>query len=72
MRRGVSSSEGIREESEDCGRGYIVLDNTPGNGIVFNDEGLKGFAMKTPYPHRLSADRHRKGAGLYWVSPDES
>ena len=52
--------------------GYIVLGNTPGNGIAFNEEGLKRFAVKTPYPHRLSADRHRKGAGLYWVSPDEA
>ncbi len=52
--------------------GYIVLGDTPGNGIVFNEEGLKRFAVETTYSNRLSADRHRRGAGLYWVSPDEA
>lgn len=51
--------------------GYIVLGDTPGNGITFDEEGLEKFAVETPYRHRLSPDRHRRGAGLYYVAPDE-
>jgi L-alanine-DL-glutamate epimerase-like enolase superfamily enzyme len=51
--------------------GCILLGDTPGHGIVFNDEALEEYSVETPSPQRLSPDRNRRGAGLYWVSPDE-
>ena len=51
--------------------GHIILGDAPGNGITFNEEAPEKYAVETPYPHRLSADRNRKGAGLYYVPPDE-
>jgi L-alanine-DL-glutamate epimerase-like enolase superfamily enzyme len=51
--------------------GYIVLGDTPGHGLRINEDELEKHAVDTPPTHSLSADRHRRGAGLYHVPPEE-
>jgi L-alanine-DL-glutamate epimerase-like enolase superfamily enzyme len=51
--------------------GHIVLGDSPGHGLSIDEDELEKHSVETPYSHHLSADRHRRGAGLYFVSPDE-
>jgi L-alanine-DL-glutamate epimerase-like enolase superfamily enzyme len=51
--------------------GYIVLGDTPGHGLSINEDELEKHAVEKPRTHSLSADRHRRGAGLYYVPPEE-
>lgn len=51
--------------------GYIVLGDSPGHGLSIDENKLEQYSVNTPYQHTLSADRHRRGAGLYFVPPDE-
>lgn len=51
--------------------GWIVLGDTPGVGIVFDEEKLEALAVKTPSAGRGIPGR-REGAGLYVVPPSEA
>jgi L-alanine-DL-glutamate epimerase-like enolase superfamily enzyme len=52
--------------------GYIVLGDTPGLGITFDEEKLKELAVDRPSPGSgASPWGRRRGAGLYEVGPDE-
>ena len=51
--------------------GWIVLGNTPGIGIIFNEEKLRELSVDSiPSERQLSPGR-REGAGLYEVPPDQ-
>ncbi len=52
--------------------GWIVLGDTPGTGMVFDEEALERLAVEETAAMRtgLPAGR-RRGAGLYEVGPDE-
>jgi L-alanine-DL-glutamate epimerase-like enolase superfamily enzyme len=51
--------------------GYIVLGDAPGHGLHINEDELAKHAVDKPSVQLLSADRHRRGAGLYHVPPEE-
>jgi L-alanine-DL-glutamate epimerase-like enolase superfamily enzyme len=52
--------------------GWIVLGNSPGLGISFDEDKLKEFAVDRPSPEAgPSPWGRRRGAGLYEVPPDE-
>lgn len=51
--------------------GYIVLGDAPGHGLSINEDELEKHAVENPRTQSLSADRHRRGAGLYSVPPEE-
>jgi L-alanine-DL-glutamate epimerase-like enolase superfamily enzyme len=51
--------------------GYLVLGDSPGHGLRIDEDELAHYSVDSPYIHHLSADRHRRGAGLYYVPPDE-
>jgi len=53
--------------------GWIVLGDSPGLGITFDEDTLKEMAVDKPSPGAcLSPGGRRRGAGLYEVGPDES
>lgn len=52
--------------------GYIVLGETPGLGMVFDEERLARLEVETLSPGvKLAGWGRRRGAGLYVVPPDE-
>jgi L-alanine-DL-glutamate epimerase-like enolase superfamily enzyme len=51
--------------------GYIVLGDAPGHGLNINKNELEKHTVEKPQTHSLSANRHRRGAGLYHVPPQE-
>lgn len=53
--------------------GWILLGDSPGLGIVFDEEKLKKLSVGIPSPEsRPSPWGRRRGAGLYEVAPGES
>ena len=52
--------------------GWILLGDSPGLGIVFDEEKLNKLAVKTASPETHSTPwGRRRGAGLYEVSPSD-
>ena len=52
--------------------GYIVIGDTPGLGMVFDEEKLKALVVERLSPGiKLAGWGRRRGAGLYEVGPNE-
>jgi len=52
--------------------GWILLGDSPGLGLVYNEEKLEEFSVKAPSSgSRASPWGRRRGAGLYEVPPNE-
>ncbi len=52
--------------------GWILLGDSPGLGIIFDEEKLKKLSVRIPSPEgRPSPWGRRRGAGLYEVAPSE-
>lgn len=64
-REGVFTSD-VRIED-----GWIVLGDSPGLGITYDEEALERYAMEAPTPERSMMPGRRWGAGLYEVPPGD-
>ena len=51
--------------------GYIVLGDSPGIGLVLDEEKLAPFEVESPSPGGPLRVTRRRGAGLYEFGPDE-
>lgn len=51
--------------------GYIVMGETPGAGLVFDEEKLAALEVESVTPGRMPGWGRRRGAGLFIVGPDE-
>ena len=52
--------------------GFIILGDTPGLGIVFDEEKLEQLSAERMKPQRSIMPGRREGAGLYVVPPSEA